>query len=78
MIQLSNGTFIFGGISGGSSFQAGDYFNNVTINSSGTTTFNNDIDIRGNLTIESGALSPGSNTILWMKTGQIMLEQPDP
>jgi hypothetical protein len=63
MIQLSNGTFIFGGISGGSSFQAGDYFNNVTINSSGTTTFNNDIDIRGNLTIESGALSPGSNTI---------------
>ncbi|MBE0663288.1 MAG: T9SS type A sorting domain-containing protein [Bacteroidales bacterium] len=62
-IALGNGTFIFDGSSGSSSFVAGDYFNNVTISSSGTTTFNQDIEIRGNLLIESGALGLGSTTL---------------
>ena len=62
-IALGNGTFVFDGTSGSSSFMPGDYFNNVTISSSGTTTFNNNIEIRGNLLIESGALSLGSTTL---------------
>lgn len=62
-IELDHGTFVFDGSSGTSHFMPGDYFNNVTISSSGTTTFDDDIEIRGNLLIESGALSLGSTTL---------------
>jgi len=62
-IHLNSGTFVFDGASGASSFMAGDYFNNLTISSTGTTTFNNDITVNGNVVIESGTLSPGATTI---------------
>jgi hypothetical protein len=62
-IELNNGTFVFGGGTGSSSFMTGDYFNNVTINSTGTTTFNNNIEIKGNLLIQSGVLNVGSTII---------------
>jgi hypothetical protein len=63
IIELNNGTFVFDGTSGTSHFMPGDYFNNVTISSSGTTTFDDNIEIRGNLLIESGVLSLGSTTL---------------
>ena len=63
MIQLANGTFVFGGAGSSSTFMTGDYFNHVTINSSSETTFNSNIEIRGNLVIQSGKLSVGDKTI---------------
>lgn len=62
-IHLNNGTFIFDGAAGTSHFIAGDYFNNLTISSTGTTTFDDNITVNGNLVIESGALSTGATTL---------------
>ncbi len=63
MIHLDNGTFVFDGSSGASNFLPGDYFNHLTISSTSTTTFSDDILVKGNLLIESGTLSPGATTI---------------
>ncbi|HPE33333.1 MAG TPA: BACON domain-containing carbohydrate-binding protein [Bacteroidales bacterium] len=64
IIELNDGTVVFNGTGGTSNFMPGDYFNNVIISSSGgTTVFDDNIEIKGNLTINSGTLSPGSTTM---------------
>ncbi len=62
-IYLDNGTFKFNGGTTTNQFMAGDYFNNVTVQSTGTTNFADNIEVKGTLRIESGILNPGVNTI---------------
>jgi len=62
-LYIDNGTFKFDGGSTTNHFRPGDYLNNLTVASSGTTLFDDDIEIKGTVRLESGILSPGSNTI---------------
>ncbi|MEZ5195948.1 MAG: hypothetical protein R2764_05990 [Bacteroidales bacterium] len=62
-VYMNNGTFKFDGGSSTSQFMPGDYFNNLTIASTGTKTFADDIEVKGTLRLESGILSPGATTI---------------
>jgi len=62
-INLTHGTFIFDGTTQTGSFQAGDYFNNLTISSSGTTSFNDDVTINNDLVINTGTFNLNGNTI---------------
>jgi len=62
-IHLDNGTVIYNGGSSTSNFMPGDYFNDLKINSTGTISFDDAIDIRDDLTINSGVLNPNNNTI---------------
>jgi len=62
-IHLDSGTFVFDGGSGTSHFMPGDYFNNITFSATGTTTFDDNIEIRGDVLIESGSFNPGSTTL---------------
>ncbi len=62
-IHMDNGGFVFDGSGGTSNFMPGDYFNNLTISSTGVTIFDDDIEVRGDVHIESGALNPGGTTM---------------
>jgi len=62
-LHFDNGTFVFDGASTTSHFVSGDYFSNLTINSTGTIFFDDDIQVNGNVTISGGSFSPGSNTL---------------
>ena len=63
VIEMNNGAIVFEGAGSSSSFMPGDFLNDVVINSTGTSTFNNNIEIKGNLIIQAGVLSVGSNAI---------------
>jgi|GEM_PF-1294774 len=58
------GTFIFDGTFHNIDLNTGDYFNNVIISSSGNVTLDDSLRVRGDLTINSGALVAGSYPIL--------------
>jgi len=62
-IHLDNGTIKYDGVGSTSNFMAGDYFNNLTISSSGTNTFDDDLEIKNDVLIESGVLNPDGNTL---------------
>lgn len=62
-IELDSGTIEFGGGGGTSYFMPGDYFNNLVINSTGSVTFNNNMEVRGSLSIISGTLKLLSTTL---------------
>jgi hypothetical protein len=57
------GTVVFDGTTHGIEMNAGDYFNNLTVSSSGGVILNTNTDINGNVLIESGTLVAGGNTI---------------
>ena len=63
IIQLDNGTFIFDGTTHNVSLNGGDYFNNLTISSSGNTSMSTDFVVNGNMLIESGALVTNNHNI---------------
>ena len=62
-INLDSGTIKYDGVGSTSNFIAGDYFNNLTISSSGTNTFDDDLEIKNDVLIESGVLNPDGNTL---------------
>ena len=62
-IHLGNGTVKYDGVGSTSNFMAGDYFHNLTISSSGTTTFDDALEIKYDVLIESGSLDPDDNTL---------------
>ena len=62
-IQLNNGIFEFTGGSTTNFLNPGDYFYNLLINSTGTTTFADELIIKGYLMIFQGTLNPNNNTI---------------
>lgn len=63
VIELDSGTIEFGGGGGTSYFMPGDYFNNLVINSTDSVTFNNNMEVRGSLSIISGTLNLLSTTL---------------
>lgn len=62
-IHLDDGTVILDGVGSTSNFMPGDYFHDLTISSTGTTTFDDAIDIKDDLSIDSGVFDPDDNTI---------------
>jgi len=58
------GTLVMDGTSPGISLAGtAAYVNNLTLSQSGTVSLNSGLTVRGNLTIDSGTFSPGSQTI---------------
>lgn len=62
-LYMNYGTFVFNGAPSDVDCNTGDYFNNLTINSTGDIDMVSQLDINGNLTINSGTLDCNNYTI---------------